>query len=117
MPRNGALLHALHWGAHPSSRGLRESAGIMVNYACLPDAIEANHSAYVKTGAVCIYFPITDPGVKGRDKVSVGIEKPDWIESCSKQGLAEYVGREQVSVGGEQRAVGAGSADGPYCQH
>ena len=28
--RNGASLAALHWGANPSARGLRESAGIMV---------------------------------------------------------------------------------------
>ena len=50
--RNGAELLALHWGANPSRRGLVQSAGIMANYAYVPSCIEANHSAYVKTGTV-----------------------------------------------------------------
>ena len=50
--RNGAALHALHWAANPSRRGLRESAGIMVNYAYEPERIEANHCAYVESGEI-----------------------------------------------------------------
>ena len=51
--RNGAELRALHWGANPSERGLRESAGIMVNYEYTPASIERNHSAYVTSGQIC----------------------------------------------------------------
>jgi malonyl-CoA decarboxylase len=49
--RNGAELVALHWGANPSRRGCRESAGIMVNYQYGP-SLEANHARYVKQGEV-----------------------------------------------------------------
>ena len=50
--RNGATLHAIHPDANPSVRGLRESAGIMVNYLYAPERLEANHSAYVSRGEV-----------------------------------------------------------------
>lgn len=50
--RNGATLRAIHWGANPTDRGLRESLGIMVNYEYAMDQIEANHSAYVSDGRI-----------------------------------------------------------------
>ena len=50
--RNGAELLNLNWGANTSTRGLRESAGIMVNYNYKPAEIEANHSAYVSHGTI-----------------------------------------------------------------
>ena len=54
--RNGAQLLAIHWGANPSTRGLRESAGMMVNYYydARGDAIERNHSAYVARGEIAV---------------------------------------------------------------
>lgn len=54
---------------------------------------------YVKSGPLCIYFPITDPGQSG--KPIVGIEKPNWMQTCKDAGFASYVGREQVNVVGE----------------
>jgi len=53
---------------------------------------------YVKSGALCIYFPITDPGQSGTP--IVGIEHPDWMKRCKDAGMATYVGREQVNVEG-----------------
>lgn len=47
---------------------------------------------YVKTGPLCIGFPITDPATSGQ----VGVERMDWMENCDKMGLATYQGREQV---------------------
>eukprot|EP00406_Dinophysis_acuminata_P009058 CAMPEP_0179216570 /NCGR_PEP_ID=MMETSP0797-20121207/3449_1 /TAXON_ID=47934 /ORGANISM="Dinophysis acuminata, Strain DAEP01" /LENGTH=560 /DNA_ID=CAMNT_0020922737 /DNA_START=1 /DNA_END=1680 /DNA_ORIENTATION=+ len=47
---------------------------------------------YVLSGWMCIYFPITDPGVGG----SVSVEYPDWMARCEAAGMAKYVGREQV---------------------
>jgi malonyl-CoA decarboxylase len=49
---NGARIERLNWLADPSRKGLRQSAGIMVNYAYLPKQIERNHEAYVKNGRV-----------------------------------------------------------------
>lgn len=49
---NGAVLHALHWAADPSPKGMAQSAGIMVNYLYDLDAVEKNHEAFVATGRV-----------------------------------------------------------------
>lgn len=43
---NGARLERLNWLADTSSRGLTNSAGIMVNYLYALDRIEDNHYAY-----------------------------------------------------------------------
>ena len=50
--RNGATLLALRPAANPSERGLRESAGLMVNYSYELAAVDANHSRHVATGDV-----------------------------------------------------------------
>ena len=50
--RNGATLLALRPAANPSERGLRESAGLMVNYSYELGAVDANHSRHVATGDV-----------------------------------------------------------------
>ena len=47
---NGARVERLNWLADPSPKGLRQSAGIMANYAYPPGRIEKNHEAYVKRG-------------------------------------------------------------------
>ncbi|HSH42771.1 MAG TPA: malonyl-CoA decarboxylase [Arenicellales bacterium] len=44
---NGASLDRLNWLANLSEPGLRQSAGIMVNYLYNLDKIEANHEDYV----------------------------------------------------------------------
>ncbi|MGG5819784.1 malonyl-CoA decarboxylase domain-containing protein [Falsiroseomonas sp. HW251] len=49
---NGARLEAIHFLANLSPRGMRESFGIMVSYLYDAAAIEANHEAFVRTGAV-----------------------------------------------------------------
>ena len=45
---------------------------------------------YVKSGPLCISFPISVPGTK----VPVGVEKPDWMSHCAASGSAKYMGRE-----------------------
>lgn len=54
---------------------------------------------YVKNGGVCLYFPISDPGKDGDSKLT-GVELPDWMKRMDDAGMAHYVGREQVNVGG-----------------
>jgi malonyl-CoA decarboxylase len=44
---NGARIERLDWLADISPKGLRQSAGLMVNYLYRLDDIEANHEAYV----------------------------------------------------------------------
>jgi malonyl-CoA decarboxylase len=49
---NGARLERIDWLGDLSPKGLRESAGIMVNYLYRLDDIEQNHEAYANDGEV-----------------------------------------------------------------
>src|SRR6478752_3661781 len=49
---NGARLERIDWLGDVSPKGLRESAGIMVNYLYRPEDIEKNHEAYANQGTV-----------------------------------------------------------------
>ena len=49
---NGARVERLNWAANRSPLGVRESLGVMVNYAYDPDRIEANHMDYRRRGRV-----------------------------------------------------------------
>jgi malonyl-CoA decarboxylase len=51
---NGASLHAIHWAADLSDKGLQQSAGMMVNYLYDLDSIEENHDAYFDQGEVAV---------------------------------------------------------------
>jgi malonyl-CoA decarboxylase len=49
---NGASLHAIHWAADLSDKGLEQSAGLMVNYLYDLGSIEENHDSYFDQGEV-----------------------------------------------------------------
>lgn len=49
---NGARLERIDWLGDLSPKGLRESAGVMVNYLYRLDDIEKNHEAYANQGEI-----------------------------------------------------------------
>ena len=49
---NGARLERINWLGDRSEKGLRESAGLMVNYLYDLNAIEDNHEAYANQGEI-----------------------------------------------------------------
>ncbi|MBV9561047.1 MAG: malonyl-CoA decarboxylase [Bradyrhizobium sp.] len=49
---NGARLERINWLGDLSSKGMRESAGVMVNYLYRLEDIEKNHEAYANDGEV-----------------------------------------------------------------
>ncbi|MGH6954004.1 MAG: malonyl-CoA decarboxylase domain-containing protein, partial [Alphaproteobacteria bacterium] len=49
---NGARIERLNWLADGSAKGLRASAGLMVNYLYRESDIEANHEAYTASGKI-----------------------------------------------------------------
>ena len=49
---NGASLHAIHWAADLSDKGLEQSAELMVNYLYDLGSIEENHDSYFDQGEV-----------------------------------------------------------------
>jgi len=72
--RNGARLERINWLGDLSSRGLKQSAGLMVNYRYLPDEIEKNHEAFVGKGTIVLG---TDPRSQARRlKEAAGAGKP-----------------------------------------
>lgn len=60
---NGARIERLNWLADTSAKGIRESAGLMVNYLYKLSDIENNHEAYTGQGKVT-----TSSAVKGMVK-------------------------------------------------
>ncbi|MGM0561029.1 MAG: malonyl-CoA decarboxylase [Pseudomonadota bacterium] len=52
--RNGARLERINWLGDSSSRGLKQSLGIMVNYGYRPDELDRNHEAYMKDGRIAL---------------------------------------------------------------
>ncbi|MCC6202398.1 MAG: malonyl-CoA decarboxylase [Gammaproteobacteria bacterium] len=49
---NGARIERINWLGDTSAKGLRESAGMMVNYLYKQSEIEINHEAYASDGKV-----------------------------------------------------------------
>ena len=49
---NGARIERINWRADNSSRGLDQSAGLMVNYLYALDQIERNHEDYSREGTI-----------------------------------------------------------------
>ena len=47
---NGARMGNLNWLADTSGRGMRQAAGLMINYVYGLDEIEDNHEAYTTHG-------------------------------------------------------------------
>lgn len=51
---NGASIERINWLGDVSEKGLRQSFGLMVNYAYRPPGIERNHEQYVKQGRIAV---------------------------------------------------------------
>jgi malonyl-CoA decarboxylase len=49
---NGARLERVNWLADTSARGIKQSAGLMVNYLYKLDEIEDNHEAFERDGRI-----------------------------------------------------------------
>jgi malonyl-CoA decarboxylase len=52
--KNGARLEHINWLGDTSPHGLRQAAGLMVNYRYSLDEIERNHEAYMKDGQIAM---------------------------------------------------------------
>ncbi|KAJ0388984.1 hypothetical protein P43SY_011986 [Pythium insidiosum] len=52
--RNGAIFERLNWLADPSAKGIRQSAGMMVNYKYDLSRVESNNENYLMHNAIAI---------------------------------------------------------------
>jgi malonyl-CoA decarboxylase len=64
--RNGARLERINWRGDCSEKGLRQSAGMLVNYVYESTSVTQNHESYVNDGEV-----ISSPGVNQLLKAKV----------------------------------------------
>jgi malonyl-CoA decarboxylase len=51
--RNGARMERLNWMGDPSAGGIRQAAGLMVNYVYELNDLQHNHELYMRAGEVC----------------------------------------------------------------
>jgi malonyl-CoA decarboxylase len=67
---NGASVERINWMGDVSEKGLKQSYGLMANYAYRPQRIERNHEQYVKQGRVAVSDEVRklleEPKAKGR---------------------------------------------------
>ena len=66
---NGAELHRINWLGDVSAKGLRQSAGLMVNYLYVLDDIERNHENYTANASVARSSEVKDLARKARKLV------------------------------------------------
>lgn len=52
--KNGARVERINWLGDTSAKGLRQSAGMMVNYRYAVDHIEQNHEAYMRENRIVL---------------------------------------------------------------
>ncbi|NJN40472.1 MAG: malonyl-CoA decarboxylase [Gammaproteobacteria bacterium] len=55
---NGARLERINWLSDTSTRGMKQSCGLMVNYLYKMDDIEDNHEAYAREARVVMSGPV-----------------------------------------------------------
>jgi malonyl-CoA decarboxylase len=55
---NGARVERLNWLADTSAKGMRQAAGLMVNYRYKLDEIEQNHEVYTGEGRVVAHAAV-----------------------------------------------------------
>ena len=63
---NGAELHRINWLGDVSAKGLRQAAGLMVNYLYVLDDIERNHENYTANATVARSSEVKDLARKAR---------------------------------------------------
>jgi len=63
---NGAELHRINWLGDISVKGIKQSAGLMVNYLCVLDNIERNHEQHSTNGTVVCSSGVRDLSRRSR---------------------------------------------------
>lgn len=63
---NGAELHRINWQGDTSAQGMQQSAGLMVNYLYVIDAIECNHEQYITDHTIVCSSSVRDLSRRGR---------------------------------------------------
>ncbi|MBD3898298.1 malonyl-CoA decarboxylase [Halomonas sp. ML-15] len=67
---NGAQLHRINWLGDTSTKGLRQAAGLMVNYLYVLDDIERNHENYIANASVARSSEVKDLTKRARKLIT-----------------------------------------------
>ncbi|KAJ0405983.1 hypothetical protein ATCC90586_000799 [Pythium insidiosum] len=84
--RNGAIFERLNWLADPSAKGIRQSAGMMVNYKYDLSRVESNNENYLVHNAIAIgKQPLQ---VLDGEVIAAMVLAQDEIDACREAFLA-----------------------------
>ena len=72
---NGAELHRINWLGDISVKGIKQSAGLMVNYLCVLDNIERNREQHSTNGTVVCSSSVRDLSRRSRKLLKGESEK------------------------------------------
>ena len=72
---NGAELHRINWLGDTSAKGMKQSAGLMVNYLYVLDNIERNHEQYSTSGTIVCSSGVRDLSRRSRKLLKGESEK------------------------------------------
>ena len=72
---NGAELHRINWLGDTSAKGMKQSAGLMVNYLYVLDNIERNHEQYSTSGTTVCSSGVRDLSRRSRKLLKGESEK------------------------------------------
>ncbi|WP_163647685.1 malonyl-CoA decarboxylase [Modicisalibacter sp. 'Wilcox'] len=72
---NGAELHRINWLGDTSNKGLKQAAGLMVNYLYVIDDIERNHEQYTTDGTIACSSAVRDLNRRARKLLKGDNEK------------------------------------------
>jgi malonyl-CoA decarboxylase len=72
---NGAELHRINWQGDSSAQGMKQSAGLMINYLYVLDTIERNHEQYTTDGSIVCSPAVRELSKRGRKLLKGETEK------------------------------------------
>lgn len=72
---NGAELHRINWLGDVSAKGIKQAAGLMVNYLYVLEEIERNHEHYTTNGTIARSSSVRDLGRRARKLLTGETEK------------------------------------------
>lgn len=76
---NGASVERINWLGDTSEKGLRQSAGLMVNYRYRLEEIEANHERYASHGAIAASTAVRRLIGRGWGSAGGGPAEESWL--------------------------------------
>jgi malonyl-CoA decarboxylase len=100
---NGASVERINWLGNTSEKGLRQSAGLMVNYRYRLEEIEANHERYASHGAIAASTAVRRLIGRGGGSAGGGPAEESWLRRALKFARRKELHGDHQTCGAGQR--------------